>query len=61
MLPYVIGGVLGEILEDLEVERLERGSFGILGKRGVGVYGEEDGVFRESGVFLVENGGRVGF
>lgn len=36
MLPYVIGGVLGEILEDLEVERLEvggkkRGSFGILG------------------------------
>lgn len=61
MLPYVVGGECRDGVDDLKMKGLEEGGYlgGVAGaQRGVGEYGIEDGVIRESGGALIKDGGR---
>lgn len=61
VLPYIVGGECRDSGDDLEVKGLEVGEYvgGVAGaQRCVGKYGVEDGIVRESGAALIEDGGR---
>lgn len=61
MLPYVVGGECRDGVDDLKMKGLKEGGYlgSVAGaKRGVGEYGVEDSVVRESGGGLIKDGGR---